>query len=158
MLSKHFDIVSAWVTFSFADFFILFYYHFLLFLFFLPRSYPWSDPIRSDDPIRWSDPMIRSDDPIRDPIQICRRRVMHEILKCSPLIMKNHVLNWCHWCVKLSLLDLLKLFVFFFRWPASGRIETQPSESKRFRLLTWILRDRPSKNWTGENQKNSIQE
>ena len=32
-------------------------------------------------------------------------RVMHKILKCSPVIMKNHVLNWCQWWVKLSLLD-----------------------------------------------------
>lgn len=61
-------------------------------------------------------------------------RVMHKILKCSPLIMKNHVLNWCQWWVKLSLLDLSKLFVFF-RWPASWRIETQPSESKGFLIL-----------------------
>ena len=61
-------------------------------------------------------------------------RVMHKILKCSPVIMKNHVLNWCQWSVKLSLLDLSKLFVFL-RWRASWRIEIQPSESKGFLIL-----------------------
>ena len=70
MLSKHFDIVSAWVTFSFADFFILFYYHFLLLLFLakILSMSRFDDPIQLSDP--WSDPMIRSDDPIRDPIHV----------------------------------------------------------------------------------------
>ena len=62
------------------------------------------------------------------------KRVMHKILKCSPVIMKNHVLNWCQWSVKLSLLDLSKLFVFL-RWPANWRIKTQPSKSKGFLIL-----------------------
>ena len=52
MLSKHFDIVSAWVTFSFADFLFyfitIFYYYF-----FLAKILSMS---RSDDPIRLSDP------------------------------------------------------------------------------------------------------
>ena len=62
------------------------------------------------------------------------KRVMHKILKCSPVITKNHVLNWYQWWVKLSLLDLSKLFVFR-RWRASWRIEAQPSESKGFLIL-----------------------
>ena len=70
MLSKHFDIVSAWVTFSFADFLfyfitIFYYYFFLAKILSMSGS---DDPIWLSDP--WSDPMIRSDDPIRDPIHV----------------------------------------------------------------------------------------
>ena len=58
----------------------------------------------------------------------------HFLMVSFPVIMKNHVLNWYQWWVKLSLLDLSKLFVFR-RWRASWRIETQPSESKGFLIL-----------------------
>ena len=86
------------------------------------------------------------------------KRVMHKILKCSPVIMKNHVLNWCQWWVKLSLVIYRSCSCFSGDRPVEELKPNLPN-LKGFSSCTitsryvLILRDRPLKKVNGGEPK-----